>query len=342
MKQAELIAPETIIFKEVDTPEPGVGEVLLEILSIGICGADIHAYHGTHPYIDFPIVQGHEVSARVRELGSGVVGLAVGDLVSIEPQRECGKCIACKQGSYNVCDKLNVIGCQITGAASEYYVCAANKLVKLDPATSPHEGALLEVLAVGVKANRIAGDLTGKNVLVFGAGCIGNLVAQASKGFGAAKVMVSEINPFRLAKAEECGIDYVINPLEEDIDEAIIKKFGIMQRADVIFECAATDITLSTAVKVARKGTDIIVVSVFASQPVVDMALVNKNELNLMGTARYVISDFEIARRFVAEGLVKLKPLITDIVGFENYAAAYRKLDESSDTCMKTIIKVND
>ena len=342
MKQAELVAPKTIIFKDVQTPEPAAAEVLLEILSIGVCGTDIHAYHGKHPYIDFPIVQGHEVSARVKELGAGVTNVAVGDLVTIEPQRECGKCFACESGRYNICDKLKVIGCQISGTASEYYICPADKLVKLDPGMSPHEGALLEALSVGVKACRIAGDLRDKNVLVLGAGPIGNLVAQAAKGFGARKVMVSEINPFRLKKAEECGIDYAVNPLEENIEESIIKRFGVRQRADVIFECAGSDITMSTAVKVARKGTNIIIVAVFGAQPAVDMALVNENELNLMGTARYVISDFETAKSFAAEGVVKLEPLITDIIDFADYDAAYKKIDENPDTCMKTIIKVND
>ena len=342
MRQAELTAVKTIVFKEVDTPKPAEREVLLEVLSIGVCGSDIHAYHGVHPYIDFPIVQGHEVSARVKELGPNVTGFAIGDLVTVEPQRSCGKCLACETGRYNICDELQVIGCQVTGTASDYYVCPTNRLVKLDPSMVPHEASLMEALSVGVRANKVAGDLNGKNVLVLGAGPIGNMVAQAAKGFGAAKVMVSEVNQFRLDKAKECGIDFCVNPLKEDLEEAIVKNFGARQRADVIFECAGADVTMATAVKVARKGTNIVVVAVFGTQPALDMALINENELSIIGTARYVIEDFEIAKKLVTDGIVKLAPLITEVIDFDNYNDAYKKIDENPDTCMKLVIRVND
>ncbi len=342
MRQAELTAIKTIEFKEVDIPQPKDDEVLLEVLSIGVCGSDVHAYHGVHPYIDFPIVQGHEVSARVKELGSKVTGFEVGDLVTIEPQRSCGKCLACESGNYNICDELQVIGCQVTGAASDYYVCPANRLVKLDPNMDPHEAAMMEALSVAVRANKIATDVKGKNVLVFGAGPIGNFVAQTAKGLGAAKVMVSEINPVRLAKAKECGIDFAVNPAKEDLEEAIVKNFGARQRADIIFECAGADITIQTAIKVARKGTPIVVVAVFGTQPKIDLALLNENELQLVGTARYVIDDFETAKQLAAEGKVKLAPLITEVIDFDNYNDAYKKIDEEADTCMKLVIKVND
>lgn len=341
MRQAVMTAPKTIEFNEVDVPEIGASDVLVKTLSIGVCGSDIHVYHGLHPYVSYPLVQGHEMSGRIEKIGADVDGLEVGDLITIEPQRSCGVCLACENGLYNICDELKVIGFQAIGAASDYYACPADKIVKLDPAMDQNEGALMEPLAVAVRAVKMGGDVKGKNVLVFGAGPIGNLVAQTAKGLGAAKVMIVEVNEFRLNKAKECGIEYTVNPINENLEEAIVKNFGARQRADVIIECAGADVTMATAVEVARKGTSIVVVAVFGTKPAIDMAKVNENELKIIGTARYVIEDFEIAKDLAASGAVKLAPLVTDVMSFENYNDAYKKIDEEADTSMKIVIKIN-
>ena len=341
MKQAVMTAPKKIEIEQVCIPSPEKGEVLIHIKQIGICGSDVHVYHGLHPYVSYPIVQGHETSGEVVAVGEGVTILKSGDKVTPEPQVFCGKCYPCKHGLYNICNDLKVIGFQQNGSACDYFVYPADRLVKLPESMSYEQGAMIEPLAVAVRAVKKAGDLTGKDVLVMGAGPIGNLVAQTAIGIGAASVMITDTNGFRLVKASECGIDHVVNPLVEDLGEKLKEVFGKEKKADIIFECTGAQTGLEAVIKNARKGTDIIIVAVYGHAPTVDMALVNEAELRLIGTARYNIDDFQTAIDLVTNEMVKLSPLITDSFDFVDYIKAYKKIENSPESTMKVMIKVN-
>ena len=332
--------PGRIRIQDVPVPAPGSGEVLVKVMRIGVCGSDVHVYHGQHPYTPFPVVQGHEVSCEVVELGDNVSGFNPGEKVTIEPQRSCGKCYSCQSGLYNLCDELKVIGFQATGAASEFYVAPADRLVKLDKNLTHADGAMVEPLAVAVRAVKQVGDIKGLNVLVLGAGPIGNLVAQTARGMGAKSVLVSDVNSFRLDVAKRCGIENTVNPAKEKLEESIVAHFGAYRRADVIFDCAGVPASINSAVDCARKGSSIVVVAVFGMKPEIDMAKVNENELKLLGTARYVISDFEEAISLLRDGLVNLKPLITDVMELNDYNQAYLKIQDEPETAMKIQINV--
>ncbi|GAB1482428.1 alcohol dehydrogenase catalytic domain-containing protein [Treponema sp.] len=340
MKQAVMTAPKTIEFRDVEVPEPKEGEVLVKVMAIGVCGSDVHVYHGLHPYVSYPLVQGHEVSCEVEKLGKNVSGFSKGDKVTIEPQVSCGTCYSCKHGLYNICDNLRVIGFQALGTASEYYAVSAKRLVKLPPSMTYNEGAMIEPLSVAVRAIKQSGDVRNKNVLVFGAGPIGNLVAQAAKAMGASKVMISDLNEFRLKKAKECGIEFTVNPVKQDLNAEVIEKFGASERADVIFECVGVNATMDAAIDVARKGTPIVVVGVFANKASLDMAKVNENELRLLGTARYVIADFETAKDLVASGAINLKSLVSNTFKFADYDAAYKIIHDKPEETMKVIVEI--
>ncbi len=342
MKQAVMTAPKTIIFETADIPVPGPGEVQINIKRIGICGSDIHVYHGLHPYTSYPVVQGHETSGVVTAVGEGVTSFSIGDKVTPEPQVFCGKCWPCEHGLYNICNELKVIGFQQNGTACDYFIYPADCLVKIPDGMSFEEGALIEPLSVAVRAVKKAGNIKGLDVLVMGAGPIGNLVAQTARGMGARAVMTADINSFRLEKASECGIDYTVNTTKQDLKSQLQEHFGLEKMADVIFECTGVQPGLNAVISNARKGTDIIVVAVYGTAPSVDMALVNEAELKLIGTARYNIDDFKTAINLVGEGKVKLSPLVTDTFDFVDYGKAYGKIDSSPESTMKVMIRVND
>ena len=210
MLQQVMTAPGQIEFREVPMPEPAPGEALIKIMKIGVCGSDIHVYHGEHPFTSYPITQGHEVSGLVEKLGEGVTGLTVGQKVTIQPQVVCGECYPCRHGKYNLCEKLKVMGFQTTGVASHYFAVDAKKVTPLPEGMGLDEGAMIEPLAVAVHAVRRAGDVTGQDICVLGAGPIGILVAQAAKGMGARRVMVTDVSSLRLDKAKECGANRVL------------------------------------------------------------------------------------------------------------------------------------
>ena len=226
MIQQVMTAPGEISFREVPVPEAGEGQILIKVHMIGICGSDIHVYHGEHPFTSYPVTQGHEVSGEIAALGTGVEGFAVGQKVTIEPQVFCGHCHPCTHGKYNLCEELKVMGFQTTGTASHYFAVDASKVTPIPENMSYEEGAMIEPLAVAVHAVRRAGDISGMKIAVIGAGPIGNLVAQAAKGMGASQVMISDVSDYRLNLARDCGADFAVNTMEKEFGGAMAEAFG--------------------------------------------------------------------------------------------------------------------
>lgn len=337
MQQAIMTAPGKIEFREVDRPKPGPDEVLIEVKRIGVCGSDIHVYHGLHPYTSYPVVQGHEVSGVIAEVGQDVENFVPGDRVVFMPQVTCGECYPCRHGMYHICDHLKVMGFQTNGAAQEYFPVRAEMVLKLPEIISIDQAAMIEPVSVAVHALSRFGSVEGMNVLVLGAGTIGNLVAQVASASDASKVMITDISDYKLQKAAECGLKYAINPDKDDLSQAILDHFG-PDKADVILECVGVQDTITQAVANARKGSTIIVVGVFGAKPEVDLGLVQDRELSLVGTLMYQKKDYERAIELVSTGKLKLDPMITHRFPFMEYLEAYKTIESSDGRYMKVMI----
>ena len=340
MKQAVMTSPGQIEFRELPKPAAGKGMLLLRISRIGVCGSDIHVYHGKHPYTKYPVVQGHEVAGYVEQAGEGVVGFAPGDLVTIMPQVVCGTCYPCRTGQYNICESLEVMGFQTTGAASEYFAVDADKCLKLPAGVGPDEAAMIEPLSVAVHAVSRAGDVAGKSIVVYGAGPIGNLVAQAARGLGAARVLITDTSDHRLGVASASGIAHRVNPAREDLGKRLSEVFGA-DGADMAFECVGIEATMSQAVALARKGSLIVVVGVFGEKPRVDLGLVQDRELSLVGTLMYREADYRLAIELALSKVIALEPLMSAHFPFDRYLDAYRFIEESKDKSMKVFIDLS-
>lgn len=342
MIQQVMTAPGEIEFRRIPIPEVRENQVLVRIHMIGICGSDIHVFYGKHAFTKYPVTQGHEVSGEIVALGGNVPELKVGQRVTIEPQVYCGKCYPCTHGKYNLCEELKVMGFQTTGAASTFFVVDASKVTPLPQDMSFEDGAMIEPLAVAVHAVRRAGSMSGKRIAVIGAGPIGNLVAQVAKGLGASKVIITDINDFRLALSKEkCGIDATYNTKNINFGDALIDAFG-SDKADVIFDCAGNDITMGQAIKYARKGSTIILVAVYVGKANVDLAVLNDHELDMNTTMMYRHEDYVKAIEIVNAGLVHLAPLRSRKFSFGKYLDAYQYIEANKDTTMKVLIDVQD
>lgn len=341
MLQQVMTAPGKIEFQEVMVPKTGEDQVLVKVRNIGICGSDIHVYHGKHPFTSYPVTQGHEVSGEIVELGEHVTGFYVGQKVTIEPQVYCGHCHPCRHGKYNLCEELKVMGFQTTGTASEFFAVDASKVTPLPEEMSFEEGAMIEPLAVAVHGVKQVGDVAGMKIAVIGAGPIGNLVAQAAKGMGAAKVMITDVSDLRLAKAAECGIDVCVNTKEKNFGEALIEAFG-PDKADVIYDCAGNNVTMGQAISYARKGSTIVLVAVFAGMAQIDLAVANDHELDIKSTMMYRHDDYLDGIALVNEKKVHLRPLISRVFAFRDYLKAYQYIDENRETTMKVLINVQE
>lgn len=344
MREAVLMAPGQIEFRDVPAPSAedlAPHEVLLNIKRIGICGSEIHSYHGKHPATFYPVIQGHEYSAIVTAVGSAVTVCRPGDAVTARPQLVCGSCNPCKRGQYNVCEHLRVQAFQADGAARDYFVVDDDRVVKLPDTMSLDYGAMIEPSAVGAHATLRAGDLKGKNVVVSGAGTIGNLVAQFAISRGAAKVLITDVSDTRLDIARQCGIENTLNVTTTSLEEGVKEIFG-EEGFQVGFEVAGVESSIRSLMKSIEKGGTIVVVAVFEKDPALSMFYLGEHELTLIGTMMYRHEDYIEAVNKVSSGQINLKPLISNRFRFEQYDEAYKFIDDNRISSMKVIIDLTE
>lgn len=339
MRQAVLIEPKHIEFREVEAPTAAnlkPHQVLVNIKRIGICGSEIHSYHGQHPATFYPVVQGHEYSGTVVACGSDVTVCHKGDNITARPQLVCGECNPCKRGQYNVCEHLRVQAFQADGCAQDYFIVDDDRVVPLPEGMSLDYGAMIEPSAVGAHASNRT-DVKGKNVVVSGAGTIGNLVAQFCKARGAKRVLITDVSDLRLAKARECGIDYTLNVTHTPLKEAVAEVFG-EEGYQVGFEVAGVESSIRSLMETIEKGSNIVVVAVFAKDPALSMFYLGEHELRLVGSMMYRHEDYQTAIDYVSKGIVNLEPLVSNRFAFEEYDEAYKFIDAHRETSMKVII----
>lgn len=340
MRQAVLVQPKQIEFREVEAPKASdlkAHQVLLNIKKIGICGSEIHSYHGVHPATFYPVVQGHEYAAIVVAIGSEVTICRPGDHVTARPQLVCGHCNPCKRGEYNVCEELRVQAFQADGAAQDYFIMDDDRIAVLPAGMSLDYGAMIEPTAVGAHATSRAGDLTGKNVVISGAGTIGNLVAQFAKARGAKRVLITDVSDYRLEIARQCGIADTLNVTKKPLKEAVKELFG-EEGYQVAFEVAGVESSIRSLMESIEKGGTLVVVAVFAKDPALSMFYLGEHELKLIGTMMYRHEDYLKAIEMVSSGKINLEPLVSKHFPFSGYNDAYQFIDEHRETSMKIII----
>lgn len=339
MRKAVLVSPKSIEFQTVaDLTKDQLkdNEILINVKKIGVCGSEIHSYHGLHPATFYPVVQGHEYSGIALAVGDKVTKCKPGDKVTARPQLVCGECNPCKRGQYNVCEHLKVQAFQADGAAQDYFIVPEDRLVKLPSDFSLEYGAMIEPAAVGAHSSARA-DVKDKNVVISGAGAIGNLVAQFVKARGAKKVLITDVSDYRLEIARQCGLEYTLNVSKTPLKEAVKEIFGD-EGFQVGFEVAGVECSIRSLMECIEKGSTIVVVAVFAKDPALSMFYLGEHELSLVGTMMYKHEDYLKAVEEISNNKISLAPLVSNHFSFEKYNDAYQYIDENRDHCMKVII----
>jgi L-iditol 2-dehydrogenase len=258
----------------------------------------------------------------------------------VQPQLYCGHCHPCRHEHYNVCENLAVLGVHTTGLSSDYFLTEAAKLIKLPDALSMDQGALIEPTAVATAGIRKCGGVEAANVVVLGAGPIGNLVAQVARASGANAVMITDINSKRLELARRCGIEVCIDSKAVRLADAISEHFGA-DGADLILDCAGVPQTITAAVEAARRASRIGVIANFKQSIDIELVLLQRKEVTLYGIMMYAREDFEEAIRLIAEGKLHTQELITNHFAIRQIREAYRYIDDHSDDVMKVILTLN-
>lgn len=339
--------PETakVVIEHVPDVNPSENEIQVNIAYCGICGSDVHAYKGLHPFVPLPAWPGHESSGIVSKLGPSAEksGLAVGDKVTFEPNLVCGECYNCKVGRYNICENLKVMGCQTKGMLADYFVAPASKVVKLPRDMSLKDAAMTEPLAVGLHAVRRAGVQVGDHVVIIGAGTIGLSVLQFVKLSGATKILVVDLIEERLDVARKLGATHVVNASILSANEYLEKNPNVMgyEGVDITFECVGNEAAINECLKVARKGGKIVVMGVFGKLVNnFNAAWVQDREFNIIGSLMYTMRDIKDTISAIYKGHVNVEPMITSVVGLDEGAKAFEMADKDIKNQLKVMVKI--
>ena len=329
----------TFSVEKAQAKTPGAGEVAVRIAYCGICGTDMHVFHGNmDARVGFNRVIGHEMSGVVDAVGAGVGHVAVGDPVVVRPLDHCGECPACLAGHEHICHNLKFLGLDTDGAMQEVWTVPAHTLHKLPADLRLDHAALIEPVAVACHDVRLSNLQTGEDVLVIGGGPIGMLCAMVARDAGGV-VVISEVNEARLAIAKKLGF-VTVNPKDVDLKDAINARTG-GKGADVVFEVSGTQPGVDAMTACAATRGRIVMVAIHAQKPQVDMFQFFWRELQLVGVRVYEPEDYEKAIELVANGGVDAETVITDVSPLSDIQTAFESLD-SSPTALKSLIKVGD
>ncbi|PYM21454.1 MAG: Zn-dependent alcohol dehydrogenase [Candidatus Rokuibacteriota bacterium] len=290
-----------------EVPKAGHDEALLRVRRVGICGTDLHIFQG---HLDHRVprggVIGHETLAEIAE-APAASGFRAGERVVVEPLRVCGACRACRTGAAYLCYRLKVLGVDEPGGMQEFWTVATDRLLSVPATLSDDEAAMIEPLAVAAHDVRRAQVSAGDAVVVIGGGPIGALIAMVARQRGA-RVIVSELNPFRVEMLAKLGID-VVGP-GRDL-AAFVEEWTGGDGADVVFEVTGNAAAVRAMTGLVRVQGTISMVAIHAEPIPVDLYRFFARELTLHGSRLYARQDWEEALRLAATGAVTLAPLVS-------------------------------
>jgi len=321
----------------IETPYPITkeDEVLLEVKYAGICGSDLHAYKGEHPFVKPGIILGHEFVGKIIEKGEKVENLEKGDYVVIEPSLTCGKCYNCIHGRYNICKDLDVIGCTKTnGGFQKYISIPSHKVYKINDI--PLKRAILtEPLAVAIHGVRRSSFKPGDEVLVIGSGPIGLLTTIFLYLSSAKKIVLVDTLEKRLKIAQNlCPNILAIKPT--DLKSYLFTNEG----PDVVFECVGIDETINMAIENARKGTDLILLGVPKEISKAKLIYIQDREINFKGSLMYTKDDYLISLDLLRKNQVNYDALISHVYPFDKLSEAFKDILNYKENYFKVIIEI--
>jgi len=337
MLAAMYLGDRTMSVEERDPDELHPGEVSVSVAYVGICGTDLHIFHGDMDQrVSLPATIGHEMAGTIVAIGDGVEGWKVGEAVTVMPLAWDGTCPACRAGNQHICQNLDFIGIDTPGALQERWNVPASTLVRIPAGVSLRDAALVEPVAVAVHDVRRSELAAGDKAVVIGAGPIGVLIATVATAFGA-QVVVSEIDPKRRAAAEEMGL-HTIDPSAVD-PAAWVNEWTGGAGADVVFEVSGAAAAVLGATALAKVRGTVVVVAIHSQPRPIDLQRVFWRELRILGARVYERCDFERAVEMIAEGSIPADRLITRIVPLAEVNEAFTDLETGQ--AMKLLVEVS-
>ena len=330
MLQITLEEPGRLKKQMVDIPEPGRDEILVKVERIGLCGSDSTIFHGLHPYVKYPVVMGHEFAGTVAKLGDGVTGPAVGSRVTVIPHLVCGKCRACQNEIYNFCEQLRCTGAEADGAHCEYKVMPKEMVLPIPDEMSMDDAALVEPACVayhGAKRGEVKPD---DIALIIGAGPIGNFCMQSVKALGAKKVIIADVDEYRLGLAAARGADGIINVGNETLEAGLTRLAGGVKEVGVFYDCVGgKGEVFNQILLLAARGSRVVIIGVLQNEYIVpNLPDFVQHELRLSGTTMYTPQDYRDMIELMSKGTISTQGLISHHFRLDEIESVFENLVE--------------
>lgn len=324
-----------------DMPEPQIekaDDVKIKVVNCGICGSEVHAYHGLHPFRIPPIVSGHEVAGDVVEVGPGVTRFKVGDRVTVEPHYGCGSCWYCEHGLYNVCPDKKVLGAGgWSGGLGEYIVTPEQTVVKLPDTLSYEEGALIEPVANGMYAVRHSNITPETNIVVIGCGPIGIGDFLCARLWNPKSILMVDVSDFNLQKAREMGAELTCNSRRENLAERVMELTDGVG-ADLVFLAFGDAPTVQQAFEITRRGGQIAQHALMEDGIAFPYRVHQQHELDFKAYNMYTFEDFELIARAIHEGKMDLSHFVTQRYPIEQFPEAIEMADKRPEPVLKVMM----
>jgi 2-desacetyl-2-hydroxyethyl bacteriochlorophyllide A dehydrogenase len=328
-------SPGVLRAQERELPVPEKGEVLLRVSRVGICGTDLHIFTGTQPYLQYPRVMGHELSAVVVEAEHGS-GLAAGDGVYVMPYLSCGKCVACRKGETNCCVNIRVLGVHSDGALTEY-LCVPAEFVHKAEGVTLDQAAMLEFLAIGAHAVRRADVQAGQRVLVVGAGPIG-MAAMIFAKLRGANVTSLDTRADRLLFCEkELRVDAVVTVGDDDTDRLARLTDG--EFFDAVFDATGNIDAMNRGFGFIAHGGKYTLISIVPGTVAFSDPEFHKREATLLASRNATAQDFETVLEAMRAGRIPDQALNTHRMQLADVPAAFAHLLEPGQAVIKALVE---
>ncbi|MFC1479692.1 zinc-binding dehydrogenase [Planctomycetota bacterium] len=329
---------------DIDQPEPGEGEVLLKMGSVGICGSDVHYFKNGHIGDDhavFPQGLGHEPSGVITETGKGVKASRAGERVTVEPGIGCGTCEFCRSAHANLCPDVVFLGSPgVQGAYKEYMVIPAENCFKVSDSISLGETAMFEPFGVGVEAASIACIKPGDSACVLGCGSIGLSTMAAARALGVTEVYaVDPLEWRRQAAADSFCADHVCDNSRTDVAEWLMDLTG-GRGVDIVFEASGDNKAFTLTPELAVRGGTVVIIGIPAQDDYIFNAHSARRKALTFVNCRRFNRKLPAAIRFAEKGLIDLSKLITHEFSLEDTAQGFELVDGYKDGVIKAVVNI--
>jgi 2-desacetyl-2-hydroxyethyl bacteriochlorophyllide A dehydrogenase len=329
--------PGKLIMREVDPPRPKLGEALVRIRRVGICGTDIHAFKGEQPFFTYPKILGHELAGEIAEIGKNAYGLKDGDSVVIIPYVECGRCIACRQGKTNCCTRINLFGVHWDGGMQEYLNVPVDHLIRTSKLDFD-QMAMVECLGIGTHAVRRSQVKEGETALVIGAGPIGMGVMQFAKEAGATVIALDVVKD----RLEFCRERFKANYIVDGRGDAI-KEIESITKGDyplVVFDATGNARSMMNAFNLIAHGGRLILVSLVKENITFYDPDFHRRETTLMSSRNATRQDMEHVVRSIETGKVDASSFITHRAPFDRMIKEFESWLKPETGVIKAVVEL--